>query len=75
MREAKENNNPRPDRGKDLMTVREVAWAAGLGRDAVYGLINAGALPTVQVGQFRYIPRAAYQRWLRGEAQPPKEES
>jgi excisionase family DNA binding protein len=52
------------DRGKDMMTPREIAHASGIGLLSVYAFIREGMLHSVRVGKSHYIPRREYERWL-----------
>ena len=55
---------PQPDRGKDLLTAREVAHKSGLGTNAVFQLLREGGIPSIQVGKKYFVPRTQYERWL-----------
>jgi hypothetical protein len=65
---VRERTSLRPrlgDRGKDLMTVAEVAYVSGMGILAAYSLVRDGILPSFQMGKrATYIPRVAYWQWL-----------
>ena len=56
---------PRPgDRGKDMMTPREIAHKSGIGVLAIYGFLREGIIKSVRVGKAYYVPRREYERWL-----------
>jgi excisionase family DNA binding protein len=64
---TKQNTSSRPrigDRGKDMMTPREVAHASGIGLLAIYAFLREGLLRSVRVGKSHYVPRREYERWL-----------
>ena len=42
-----------------LWTVREAAAFLGMGRSAVYELMNTGELPWVKIGRSRRVPKRA----------------
>ncbi len=62
---AKVSSRPRTgDRGKDMMTPREIASASGVGLLSIYAFIREGLLRSVRVGKSHYVPRREYERWL-----------
>jgi excisionase family DNA binding protein len=62
---TKPSTRPRSgDRGKDMMTPREIAHASGVGLLSVYAFIREGLLGSVRTGKNYYIPRREYERWL-----------
>ncbi len=50
--------------GPLLLSIRNAAHEAGLGRDFTYGLVRSGELGTVRVGGKRLVPRAELARWV-----------
>ena len=67
MNNGKPSSRPRVgDRGKDFMTVGEVAYASGIGRGSIYGLVRDGTIKSIKIGERgTYIPRVEYERWLK----------
>jgi hypothetical protein len=62
---TKPSSRPRVgDRGKDLMTPREIAHASGIGLLSIYAFLREGMLRSVRAGKAHYIPRCEYERWL-----------
>jgi predicted DNA-binding transcriptional regulator AlpA len=60
------------DRGKDLMTVAEVAFVSGMGIPASYDLVREGVIPSIKIGKrATYVPRNAYWQWLE-TFEPPR---
>jgi len=55
-----------------LLTVREAAKLLRISTDLAYGLIRAGMLPVLRLGERRIvIPREALLRWVETQAQIP----
>ncbi len=52
---------------RQTMTIPEVAAALGIGRNSAYEAVRRGDIPSITVGRRRLIPRAAFERLLRGE--------
>ena len=60
------------DLAKDgALTVEEAARFLGLGRTALYALLQAGAIPSAKIGGRRVIPRLALVRHLAAAIAPP----
>jgi excisionase family DNA binding protein len=49
---------------KLLLTVREAADCAGIGRTKMYEIINAGELPVVRIGRAVRIPAHILRQWV-----------
>lgn len=47
-----------------LLTVEQAAEALGVGRDAVYDLINSGELTSIRIGSRRLISVEALRRFI-----------
>ena len=47
------------------MTVPEVAHRLGLGRQAVYTMLELGIIPNIRLGRRWIITRHAYEQWER----------
>lgn len=50
-----------------LLSVREAAKAAGIGRDSMYALVREGRIRSVSVRSKRLIPRSELERWIERE--------
>lgn len=46
------------------LSVAEVQKALGIGKSAVYALINREGFPKIRMGRKFIIPREAFLRWL-----------
>lgn len=42
---------------KDMLTVREMAQALRIGKNAAYGLVNQGIIPSLKNGRKHLIPK------------------
>lgn len=49
----------RPNQPRLLLTVEEAAQSLGIGRTTMYGLIKAGQISSVRIGQLRRVPANA----------------
>lgn len=49
---------------KLALSVSEVQEALGIGRNAVYNLVNRADFPKIRMGRKLIIPRDAFLRWL-----------
>lgn len=58
-----------------VLKVAAVAKLLGLGRDAAYGAIQRGEIPSLRFGRRIVVPRAALQRLLNGESLPEPQSS
>lgn len=54
-----------------LLKVEEAAALLRIGRTKMYGLLAAGAIPTVRVGRSVRVPRAALLRWIEDRTHGP----
>jgi excisionase family DNA binding protein len=50
------------------LSVRDAAVLSGIGRDALYRLVQDGQIPHLKIGRRVLIPRAALEKWLNEEA-------
>lgn len=48
-----------------LMRAREIAFELGVTSGRVYQLIAAGVIPSVRINRSLFVPRAAWDAWLR----------
>lgn len=48
-------------------SVPQAGKKAGLGRNAAYAAARRGEIPTIRIGKRLLVPRAAWDRILRGE--------
>lgn len=55
---------PRRTRGKDTMTINEMAFESGLSRGTVLAAVLAGEMPHRKVGPRYIVARVNYQRWI-----------
>jgi excisionase family DNA binding protein len=46
-----------------FVSVKDGARRVGIGRDAMYGLVKSGRIPSLAVGRKRLIPVAALERF------------
>lgn len=46
------------------LSVAEVQESLGIGRNAVYNLVNRADFPKIRMGRKIIIPREAFLRWL-----------
>jgi excisionase family DNA binding protein len=51
-----------------VLTVKEVMVELRMSRNAIYEAISRREIPSIRVGRKILIPRALYDRMLRGEA-------
>ncbi len=51
-----------------VMTVKEVMAELGMSKNAIYGAVARRQIPAIRIGAKILIPRAAFQKMLRGEA-------
>lgn len=49
----------KPNQPRLLLTVEEAAQSLGIGRTTMYGLIKAGHISSVRIGQLRRVPANA----------------
>jgi excisionase family DNA binding protein len=67
-------------RGSSRISVQEIAWRLGIGRRAVYEMLQQRVMPGIRVGWKWIITRHAYEAWERtcgmrqhsGLAEPPE---
>jgi len=52
-----------------LISVREAANRLGIGRDATYGLVRDGKLPSIRVGRRVLVPARLLASWVDRETQ------
>ncbi len=52
-------------------SVPEAGKVLGIGRNAAYEAARKGQIPTIRVGKRVLVPRAALERFLRGELEVP----
>jgi excisionase family DNA binding protein len=52
----------------DVLTVEDVAARLGIGRNAAYGLVQSGYIPSLRFGRRYLIPRAVFARLVSGES-------
>jgi excisionase family DNA binding protein len=52
-----------------LLSIREAAKAAGIGRDRMYALVRSGRVRSVRVGSKRLVPRPEIPAWVDRELQ------
>jgi excisionase family DNA binding protein len=50
---------------RELLRPLDIASSLGLTTGRIYQLITAGVLPHVRVGRTIYIPRQAWEQWLK----------
>lgn len=50
-----------------LLSVRDAAKVAGVGRDAMYQFVRCGRIRTVQIRSRRLVPRVELERWIERE--------
>jgi excisionase family DNA binding protein len=50
-------------RVRNRLTVAEIAQKLGIGRVAVYRMLEKGVLPGIRVGRNWLVTRQAYERW------------
>ena len=50
-------------RASARMTVSEIAHRLGIGRSAVYSMLEQGIIPNIRVGRQWLITRYAYEQW------------
>jgi excisionase family DNA binding protein len=50
-----------------LLSIREAAKAAGIGRDAMYEFVRSGRVRSVRVGSKRLVPRPEIRAWVERE--------
>jgi excisionase family DNA binding protein len=65
MAEVLADRPPTESRGCGRITVPEIARRLGIGRLAVYGLVESGEIPAIRVGRRWIITRQAYEQWER----------
>ncbi len=49
---------------RDVLTPQEVARRLGIGKNAAYQMLAAGAIPHIRFGWKYLIPRSAFEEWL-----------
>jgi excisionase family DNA binding protein len=54
---------------KEMWTVADVAPLLGVTSGRVYQLVAEGAIPAIRLGGAIRIPRAAWEAWLRDQAE------
>ena len=54
--------------------IASAAKRAGIGRDAMYGLVRSGRIPFVKIGTHIKVPVWALEEWTRRAAQTPDED-
>lgn len=57
---------PRPNRGRLVYTVQEVADMLGLGLGGTYTLIREGTIPALKIGGRWVVPKNRFHTWLDG---------
>jgi excisionase family DNA binding protein len=50
---------------KSVMKIDEIRSRLGIGRMAIYGMLERGQLPGIRVGRRWIVTRQAYERWER----------
>ena len=58
---------PAPATQSDTLTVEEVAARLRIGRNQAYEAVRKGKIPALHIGERWLIPRAAFERLMRGE--------
>lgn len=58
---------------RSVLTVEEAAAELGIGRTLAYESVRTKQIPSIRIGRRVLIPRAAFEKALRGE--PPKDGS
>jgi excisionase family DNA binding protein len=58
---------PAPQTQFDTLTVEEVAARLRIGRNQAYEAVREKIIPAIRVGERWLIPRAAFERLMRGE--------
>jgi excisionase family DNA binding protein len=58
---------PAPQAQPDTLTVEEVAARLRIGRNQAYEAVREKIIPAIRVGERWLIPRAAFERLMRGE--------
>lgn len=59
-----QERNPHREPERWLLRVDEVAALLGLSRAKVYGLIQAGRIPSVRIDSSRRVPADALRAWV-----------
>jgi excisionase family DNA binding protein len=62
---------PAPQTQFDTLTVEEVAARLRIGRNQAYEAVREKIIPAIRVGERWLIPRAAFERVMRGETLEP----
>jgi excisionase family DNA binding protein len=60
--------SPVPDEPDTMLTVDEAADQLGVSRSLIYSLLRDGALESVKIGRWRFIPTHEVDRIIGGEA-------
>ena len=56
-----------------VYTVKRMAVALQIGKNAAYDLVNSGSIPVFTVGQKKLVPKVGLQRWIEKQGQNHKE--
>jgi excisionase family DNA binding protein len=62
---------PAPQTELDTLTVEEVAARLRIGRNQAYEAVREKIIPSIRIGGRWLIPRAAFERVMRGETLEP----
>lgn len=52
---------------RQTYTIDEAAQLLGISRNGAYAAAQRGDIPTITVGKRKFVPRAAFDRFLNGE--------
>lgn len=58
-----------------LISIRDAAKRLGIGRDATYGLVREGRLPSVRVGRRLLVPASSLVGWVERELESTRTEA
>ena len=47
-----------------LLTVKDLQYIFSVGKNRAYELMNSKAFPSLQIGNRKYVSRAALQKWV-----------
>jgi len=56
-----------PDESADVMSLAEAARRLSIGKNQAYQAVQAGRIPALRFGRRWLIPRAAFDKMVRGE--------
>lgn len=62
------------DNIRRTLTVKEAARQLGIGKNQAYAAARNGEIPTIRIGGRLLVPRAAFERLLAGQKDPPPDQ-